>query len=73
MRLPQSGQRWRGGRWPVGRFAVVECGRRPAGCGHGEELTAEGELGGAMAVGEVTVMTDAVETVGQDMEEEAGG
>jgi hypothetical protein len=50
---------------------MVDCGRRLEGCGSGQELTAEGEFGGAMAVGEIAVMTNAVETVGQDMEEEA--
>jgi hypothetical protein len=35
------------------------------------QLTAKGELGGAMVIGEIPVTTDAAETVGQDMQEKA--
>lgn len=59
-----------GGDWFEG-LEVVDRGRRVEGCGNGQQLTAEGEFGGAMAVGEIAVMTNAVETVGEDMEEEA--
>ena len=58
------------GDWFVG-FAAVDCDHRWVGCGCCEQLTAEGEFGAAVAIGEIAVMTDAVEPVGQDMEEEA--
>jgi hypothetical protein len=57
-----------GGR--LGRVEVFGCGSRPQGCRDGQQLTAEREFGGAMAVGEKAVMTDAVKAVGQDMQEE---
>ncbi len=51
---------------PVVLGPVVLLGRL-----HGEQLTGPGEVPGAPAVGEEAVMADAVETRGQDMEEEA--
>jgi hypothetical protein len=55
----------------VGGLGVVDCGHRRLGWRNGEQLTAAGKLGSAISISEVAVVTDAVETVRQDMEEEA--
>ena len=47
----------------VGGLGVIDCGRRRLGWRNGEQLTAAGEVGGAIAIGEKAVVTDAVETV----------
>ena len=36
-----------------------------------QQATAQGQLGGTLAVGQVAVVTDAVEAVGQDVKQEA--
>ena len=41
------------------------------GCVYGEEFAGPGEVGAASAVGKEAVMADAVESRGQDMEQEA--
>ena len=44
------------GDWFVG-FAAVDCDHRWVGCGCCEQLTAEGEFGAAVAIGEMAVMS----------------
>jgi hypothetical protein len=47
---------------------VIGSGRR---FGLGEQVATEGELGGAPATGEETVLADAVEAVGQGVQQKA--
>ena len=54
-----------------GGLGVVDCGRWRVYWQNGEQLTAADEVGSAISIGGVAVMTAAVETVGQNMEEEA--
>ena len=61
---------WSAGRWLVaghGRWAIV---RLPAALMF-EQIPNTSEVGVALALGEETVVTDAMEAVGQDVQEEA--
>jgi hypothetical protein len=58
------------GDW-FGGLEAVDSDHRWVGCGYRDQLTAEGEFGAAVAIGEIAVITDAVEPVRQDMQEKA--
>src|SRR6516165_6331512 len=52
-------------------LAVIGSRNRRCGLGDRQQTTAMGELGGAPAVGEIAVVADAMEAVGQGVEQEA--
>jgi hypothetical protein len=70
MRPPHDGQR---SIELLVALAIIGGRGRRRWLGDRQQTAAMGQLGGAPAVGEITVVADAVEAVGQGVEQEAGG